>query len=59
MRGTETVIIKRHTAGAVDAHGNPTRTTASITVTGVLVGIGGGSEPIEPCLLYTSDAADE
>lgn len=48
MRGTETVTIKRHTEGSVDAHGNPTRTVTTIVVNGVLVGVGGVSEPIDP-----------
>lgn len=42
----ETVTIIRRTLGAVDDYGNPSFTTADITVTGCLVGWGSTNEPV-------------
>ena len=41
----ETVTIVRRTLGSVDDYGNPTSTTANITVEGCLVGWGTTNEP--------------
>jgi hypothetical protein len=42
----ETVTIIRRTLGAVDDYGNPTFTTAEVTVAGCLVGWGSTNEPV-------------
>lgn len=42
----ESVTIIRRTLGAVDDYGNPTFTTANVTVAGCLVGWGSTSEPV-------------
>lgn len=47
IRGGETITIKRRSATATDAYGNPTYTTTTITVKDALVAIGASSEPID------------
>lgn len=47
FRGNETVVIKRRSADAVDDFGNTTHTFSTITVRGVFLGFGGGSEPVD------------
>ncbi|BAU99618.1 hypothetical protein [Aurantimicrobium minutum] len=42
----ESVTIIRRTLGAVDDYGNPTFTTAEVTVPGCLVGWGSTNEPV-------------
>jgi hypothetical protein len=46
FRGSETVVIKRRSPSAVDAHGNKTYSVTTITVTDCMVGIGSTSEPV-------------
>lgn len=47
FRGNETVVIKRRSAASVDAYGNTTHTTTTITVKGCFLGFGGSTEPID------------
>lgn len=48
IRGGETITIKRRSATATDDYGNPTYSTATITVRDALIAIGGTSEPVDP-----------
>ena len=47
IRGGETITIKRRSATATDAYGNPTYTTTTITVKDALVAIGASTEPVD------------
>lgn len=46
IRGGETVQIKRRTANGVDEYGNTAHTFETITIKDVLIGLGGGKEPV-------------
>lgn len=48
IRGNESVdIIRRSSAGSVDAYGNPTFSNTTVTIDGVLVANGSTNEPVD------------
>lgn len=47
FRGNETVVITRRSAASVDAYGNKTFTTTTITVKDVFLGFGTTNEPVD------------
>lgn len=48
IRGGETITIKRRSAVATDAYGNPTYSETTIKVKDALIAVGGTSEPVDP-----------
>lgn len=48
IRGGETITIRRRSATAVDAYGNPSYTTTTITVRDALIGINSTDAPVDP-----------
>lgn len=47
FRGTEPVVIRRHTTTGVDDYGNPTKTSTDLLVRDCLIAIDGTGEPNE------------
>jgi hypothetical protein len=47
IRGGETITVRRRSKTATDDYGNPTYTTTTITIKGVLVALQAGSEPVD------------